>query len=99
MIYTTNAIESVNMQLRKVIKNRGHFPNDEAEKRLIYLVLSNIRKNGRMLRVDGIQQQGNLPYNLENDLRNINESYVLPNPAVLGRLGSIKMPLKNPSQK
>jgi transposase-like protein len=28
MIYTTNAIESLNMQLRKIIKTRGHFPND-----------------------------------------------------------------------
>jgi hypothetical protein len=28
--YTTNALESAHMQLRKIIKNRGHFPNDEA---------------------------------------------------------------------
>jgi len=35
MIYTTNAIESLNMQLRKVIKNRGHFPSDEAATKLI----------------------------------------------------------------
>ena len=44
MIYTTNAIESVNMQLRKVIKNRGHFPNDEAASKLLYLALRNISK-------------------------------------------------------
>jgi putative transposase len=44
MIYTTNAIESVNMQLRKVIKNRGHFPNDEAAAKLLYLALRNISK-------------------------------------------------------
>ena len=37
MIYTTNAIESLNMQLRKVIKNRGHFPSEEAASKLIYL--------------------------------------------------------------
>lgn len=42
MIYTTNAIESLHMQLRKVIKNRGHFPNDEAAIKLIYLALRNI---------------------------------------------------------
>ena len=30
VIYTTNAIESVNFQLRKIIKNRGHFPDDDA---------------------------------------------------------------------
>jgi transposase-like protein len=42
MIYTTNAIESLHMQLRKVLKNRGHFPNDEAATKLIYLALRNI---------------------------------------------------------
>ena len=42
MIYTTNAIESLNMQVRKVIKNRGHFPSDEAAAKLIYLALRNI---------------------------------------------------------
>ena len=44
MIYTTNAIESLNMQVRKVIKNRGHFPNEEAASKLIFLVLRNIVK-------------------------------------------------------
>lgn len=42
LLYTTNAIESFHMQLRKVLKNRGHFPNDEAATRLIYLALRNI---------------------------------------------------------
>ena len=44
MIYTTNAIESLNMQVRKVIKNRGHFPSEEAASKLIFLVLRNIVK-------------------------------------------------------
>lgn len=44
MIYTTNAIESLHMQVRKVIKNRGHFPSDEAAAKLIYLALRNITK-------------------------------------------------------
>ena len=43
-IYTTNAIESLHMQLRKVLKNRGHFPSDEAAAKLIYLALRNITK-------------------------------------------------------
>lgn len=42
MIYTTNAIESINAQLRKIIKTRGHFPNDEAATKLIWLALRNI---------------------------------------------------------
>lgn len=44
MIYTTNAIESLNMQLRKVIKNRGHFPSEEAASKLIFLALRNLVK-------------------------------------------------------
>ena len=44
MLYTTNAIESLHMQLRKIIKTRGHFPNDEAAGKLIYLALRNIVK-------------------------------------------------------
>lgn len=44
IIYTTNAIESLHMQLRKVLKNRGHFPSDEAASKLIYLALRNITK-------------------------------------------------------
>ena len=42
VIYTTNAIESVNSQLRKIIKTRGHFPNDDAASKLIWLALRNI---------------------------------------------------------
>jgi putative transposase len=42
VIYTTNAIESLNYQLRKVIKNRGHFPNDEAAVKLLWLAICNI---------------------------------------------------------
>ena len=44
MIYTTNAIESLHMQLRKVLKCRGHFPSDEAAAKLIYLALRNITR-------------------------------------------------------
>lgn len=42
VIYTTNAIESLNYQLRKVTKNRGHFPNDEAVTKLLWLAICNI---------------------------------------------------------
>jgi putative transposase len=41
VIYTTNAIESVNAQLRKIIKTRGHFPTDDAASKLIWLALRN----------------------------------------------------------
>ena len=42
VIYTTNAIESINARLRKIIKSRGHFPSDEAASKLIWLALRNI---------------------------------------------------------
>lgn len=42
IIYTTNAIESLNYQLRKIIKNRGHFPSDQAAVKLLWLAICNI---------------------------------------------------------
>ncbi len=42
VIYTTNAIESVNARVRKIIKTRGHFPTDDAASKLIWLALRNI---------------------------------------------------------
>ena len=51
LIYTTNAIESLHSQLRKIIKTRGHFPNDDAATKLIWLALRNITANhGRSVR-------------------------------------------------
>ncbi|WP_259675630.1 transposase, partial [Burkholderia pseudomallei] len=48
IVYTTNAIESMHMQLRKIVKNRGHFPSDEAASKLLYLALRNIEKDWKM---------------------------------------------------
>ena len=42
IIYTTNAVESLNYQLRKIIKNRGHFPNDDAVVKLLWLAIRDI---------------------------------------------------------
>jgi putative transposase len=47
-IYTTNTIESLNMTLRKIIKNRALFPSDEAVFKLLYLALRNISKRWTM---------------------------------------------------
>jgi putative transposase len=41
VIYTTNPIEALNRQLRKAVKTKGHFPNEEAARKLIYLCLMN----------------------------------------------------------
>jgi len=48
VIYTTNAIESLNSSLRKVTKNRNSFPNDEAVIKLLYMALQNIMKKWTM---------------------------------------------------
>ena len=48
IIYTTNAIESVNMSLRKLTKNRGSFPSDEALLKLFYMGLRNISQKWSM---------------------------------------------------
>jgi putative transposase len=45
VVYTTNAIESINFQLRKITKARGHFPSEEAAMKLLYLGLRNISSN------------------------------------------------------
>lgn len=55
VIYTTNAIESINFQLRKIIKNRGHFPDDDAAIKLLYLGIRNI--TGRHIDGDGLVRE------------------------------------------
>jgi putative transposase len=41
VVYTTNAIEALNRQLRKAIKTKGHFPNEDAARKLVYLAITN----------------------------------------------------------
>jgi putative transposase len=48
LIYTTNAIESLNRSLRKNVRGRGHFPNDDAAIKLLYLVIRNISAKWKM---------------------------------------------------
>ena len=43
MLYTTNAIESLNAQVRKAVRVRGHFPSEEAAAKLIWLVLRKVQ--------------------------------------------------------
>lgn len=50
IIYTTNAIESLNRVIRKSIKTRGSFPTDEAATKLIYLAIRKFEKTGRKVR-------------------------------------------------
>jgi putative transposase len=55
VIYTTNTIESLNFQLRKTIKNRGHFPSDEAAIKLLYLGIRNL--TGRHIDGTGLARE------------------------------------------
>lgn len=48
IIYTTNAIESLNSKLRSAVRSRGHFPNDEAALKLLFLVLRKISQDWKM---------------------------------------------------
>jgi len=50
VVYTTNAIESLNRVIRKSIKTRGSFPTDEAATKLIYLAIRSFEKDGRNVR-------------------------------------------------
>src|SRR6266511_3413524 len=47
VVYTTNTIEALHRQIRKTIKTRGHFPTEEAARKLIYLSIINAQKNWR----------------------------------------------------
>ena len=49
IIYTTNAIESLNSKLRTAVRSRGHFPNDEAATKLLFLVLRQVSREWKML--------------------------------------------------
>ena len=48
VVYTTNVIESLNFSLRKIIKGRSAFPNDESVYRLVYLGLDHVSKKWTM---------------------------------------------------
>ena len=47
VVYTTNTIEALHRQIRKTIKTRGHFPNEDAARKLIYLAIINAQKSWR----------------------------------------------------
>lgn len=50
LIYTTNAVESLNRVLRKTLKTKGSFPTEEAATKLIFLAIRNFEKGGRVVR-------------------------------------------------
>jgi putative transposase len=67
LVYTTNAIESLNAKLRRAVRARGHFPTDEAAMKLLFLVLNRSEKNGRCRLVNGRWPKPSSPFCLAND--------------------------------
>ncbi len=59
IIYTTNSIESLNYQLRKIIKNRGHFPNDDAVIKLLWLAIRDIEDKRARQRAKEVGKKAN----------------------------------------
>ena len=53
ILYTTNAIDSLNGTVRKAVRVRGHFPSDEAAMNLIWLVLRNLEKRWKITSQQG----------------------------------------------
>ena len=72
IIYTTNSIESLNFQLRKIIKTRGHFPSDDAAIKLLGLALQNteakwtypVKEWPRILNIIAVYFPGKIPANI-----------------------------------
>jgi transposase-like protein len=86
VIYTTNAIESLNFQLRKVTKNRGHFPNDDAVVKPLWLAICNIedkrarerfkeRGNGAERKASGRLIEGQVTTNWKQALAQLTIAY------------------------
>ena len=61
IIYTTNAIEALNAKLRRAVRARGHFPNDEAATKLTFLVLRQIARQWKMPPPNGPRQKPSSP--------------------------------------
>ena len=91
------------MQLRKVLKNRGHFPGDEAATKLIYLALRNITKSWTNPPLTWRMAANQLPSNLGRDLTNEADAFGMGatrphNPAARGEPLGATAPWENRSQ-
>ena len=75
VIYTTNSIESINYQLRKVTKNRGHFPNDAAVVKLLWLAICDIEDK----RARDREREKGLPANKRRAMGRLVEGAVTTN--------------------
>ena len=60
ILYTTNAIASLNAKLRRTVRTRGHFPTDESAMKLLYLVLNQAAKDWKMPPREGTMAKAQL---------------------------------------
>lgn len=74
VIYTTNSIESLNYQLRKIIKNRGHFPSDDAVIKLLWLAIRDIEDKRARAR----EKERGLPANKRKAPPRLVEGAIVP---------------------
>jgi putative transposase len=81
VIYTTNSIESLNYQLRKIIKNRGHFPSDDAVIKLLWLAIRDIEDKRARAR----QTERGLPANQRKAPARLVEGATVSGPAFSGQ--------------
>lgn len=95
VIYTTNSIESLNYQLRKIIKNRGHFPNDDAVIKLLWLAIMNIEDKRARERAKQAEKPG-VNMRKKSDSRLIEKGTVTGWNAALGELALIYPERINP---
>jgi len=77
LIYTTNSIESLNYQLRKIIKNRGHFPNDDAVVKLLWLAIRDIEDKRARDRTR--EREKGVPHDKRNAASRLVEGAIIQN--------------------
>jgi len=93
LIYTTNAIESLNYQMRKIIKNRGHFPNDAAAVKLLWLAIMNIEDKRARQRA---KEAGKPAGQRNTEPRLVEGATIQTSKAVLGELALVYPDRINP---
>ena len=80
IIYTTNAIESLNASVRKAIRHKGHFPNDQAATQLIWLALRHITENWKRPPVAWQAAKAQFALGLAGEARDTLDALIAANP-------------------
>ncbi len=95
MIYTTNAIESLNMQLPKIAKTRGHFPIDDAAIKLLGLALRNVLAKSVRATFDWKVVTNQFACSANDLLRRTDNNFKTPRPQKYGQAHFSSMVILN----